>query len=86
MGALITEKKALMRQAQRNPALAEALQVQIAEIDSKLDAKVNQSDQNHLRVFYRMAKELLPREVFNKLEDISSTRVHNHTQKSKYQG
>lgn len=84
MGALIQEKKALIRQAQRNPALAPTLQVQIDEIDRKLEAKVNQSDQNHLRVFYRMAKQLLPSEVFNKLDDVTSTRVHNHTQKTKH--
>ena len=83
MSALIHERKSLIKQTQQYPALKNTLEIQIAEIDQKLAAKVNQSDQNYLRVFYRIAKENLPNEVFEHLHNIASTRVHNQSQKKK---
>lgn len=78
MKTLINERKALQKRINKDPALKEALDPQIAEIDKILESRVNQHDQNFLRTFYRTAKEGLPNEVFNRLEDVSSTRQHNH--------
>ena len=78
MGALTQEKKVLRRQLATNPALKPVLESKIAEIEKQLDSRVNQHDQNFLRTFYKTAKESLPSAVFNRLEDISSTRQHNH--------
>ncbi len=78
MKDLIQEKKVLQRQIAKNPALKTALDLQIAEIDKQLDSRVNQHDQNFLRTFYKTAKAGLPTEVVNRLEDIASTRQHNH--------
>lgn len=86
MTALLHERKALVRQINKNPALADQLNLQIAEIEKKLTAKVSESDQNFLRMFYRIAKEGLPEAVFNRLEDISSSRQDNHFKKTKTQG
>lgn len=82
MSDLIRERKSLERQIKNNPALAEQLKPQIAEINEKLSARVEKNDQNFLRVFYKHARQGLPDEVFKRIEDISSTRHNDQVKKN----
>ncbi|CAA0275620.1 Uncharacterised protein [Acinetobacter baumannii] len=79
---LVHEKKQLQKQLNGNSEHDAPLKARIAQIESALEAKTTQSDQNFFRVFYRVAKASLPERVFEQIESNTSTRQHNYQQKS----
>ena len=78
MSDLIKSKKDLIKQRKNDPALDLVLEAQIEKIDSMIDSKVNKSDQNYLRNYFRLSKEHLRKDVFEKLADMAGTRQHFH--------
>lgn len=81
MSDLINEKKRLLKRIRFNPELEKSLYPEVEEIERKLEARVNKNDTNFLRIFYRNAKNGLPVEVFNRLEDVSATRHNDQVSK-----
>lgn len=75
---LIKSKKDLIKRRSNDPALDLAINSQIEKIEAMIMSRVNKNDQNLLRVFYKTAKEMLEPSVFNKLEDVASTRRYFH--------
>ena len=78
MSELVHQKKALIKRRESNPSLEMAINAELDLIEQKIMSRVNKSDQNFLRVFYKTAKEHLPSHVFAKIEGVASTRRHQH--------
>jgi len=78
MSDLVREKKLLAKQLITAPERKAEIELKMAEIDRKLISRVNKSDQNFLRVFYKIAKESLEPSVLTHLEGVASTRRHNY--------
>lgn len=75
---LVHKKKALIKRRESNPSLEMAINAEIELIEKKIMSRVNKSDQNFYRVFFKTAKEYLPPHVFAKIEGVASTRQHQH--------
>lgn len=78
MSDLIKSKKDLIKKRKNDPALDLAINAQLEQIESMIWSRVNKSDQNLFRVFYKTAKEMLEPGVFNQLEGVAGTRQHFH--------
>ena len=78
MTDLTKAKKDLIKRRSNNPLLDAAINAQLERIEQQIASRVNRSDQNYFRTFYKQAKEDLPEDVFNKLEGVASTRQHFH--------
>lgn len=76
MTDLIKAKKDLIKRRSNNPLLDAAINAQLERVEQKITSKVNRSDQNYFRTFYKQARESLPEDVFNRIEGVASTRQH----------
>ena len=78
MADLTKAKNDLIKRRSNNPLLDAAINAQLERVEQQIAARVNRSDQNYFRTFYKQAKEDLPEDVFNKLEGVAITRPHFH--------
>ncbi|WP_394661420.1 hypothetical protein [uncultured Acinetobacter sp.] len=84
MQGLVHCKKQIVSQLKdTDPEINQDLQRRLDEISRRIDQKTNRHDQNFFRTFYRMAKEGLPAAVFDRLEDITHTRMKQRSEQSK---
>lgn len=85
MQGLVHCKKQIVSQLKDNidPEINQDLQRRLDEISRRIDQKTNRHDQNFFRTFYRMAKEGLPAAVFDRLEDITHTRMKQRSELNK---
>lgn len=82
---LVHCKKIVTSQLKENtdPELNLVLHEQLEEISRRIDQKTNRHDQNFMRTFYRIAKEGLPSAVFDRLEDVTHTRMKQRSEQNK---
>ncbi|WP_151825582.1 hypothetical protein [Acinetobacter ursingii] len=66
-----------------SPEINLVLQQRLDEISRRIEQKTNRHDQNFMRTFYRIAKEGLPSAVFDRLEDVTHTRMKQRSEQSK---
>lgn len=78
LSALLQHKRTLLRKRKNNPEMEQALDANIADLDKKITARLNASDKRFHTNFYKIARTELTPEVLEKIENIASTRTHQH--------
>lgn len=75
---LFNRKKDLLKSTE----ITQEIKNELNDLERQIDQRINRSDQNFFRTFYRTAKEQLTGELFNTVEGIASTRVNDYQKKN----